>query len=122
MDFGLFLLSGAALCFGVPAAVILWLSSLGDRRGWTKARKLALLIVAGCFTVWGWTYKVHFLDEALVSAAREGDLAQVKTLLHRGANPNAHFEIGTPLRAALNSENQDVVDAIWAAGGRDRGD
>jgi ankyrin repeat protein len=57
------------------------------------------------------------LDEPLQIAAWEGDLAEVKASLARGADPNAFGEFGPPLQAAIRGDASiEVVETLLRAG------
>jgi ankyrin repeat protein len=53
-------------------------------------------------------------DVALADAARDGDLAQVETLLASGANPN--YSDGSPLTQAASQGHLAIVDRLLQAG------
>lgn len=55
-------------------------------------------------------------NSPLVLAAMTGDLESVRTLLARGADPNAAARGGTPLSQAVTFGYPDVVQALIAAG------
>lgn len=57
------------------------------------------------------------MNEALVSAAAQGNLARVTDLLKRGADLNARDDQGrTPVMAATHGNHVAVVDALLKAG------
>jgi ankyrin repeat protein len=60
------------------------------------------------------------LENALVSAARKGNLARVRELLAQGANPNGHIEGAdyrrTPLGEAAKNGSPEILKALLDAG------
>ena len=59
------------------------------------------------------------LDTELIMACQEGDVEKVKELIKKGANVNAKNRFGgTPLHAAVISNNVEVVKILIENGGR----
>ena len=123
MDMGLMLLAMGGLCCVAPVALFL---ILGRRKAPEPERyfrkQVGQLLLVLCIPVWLFALKVHGLDEGLVNACFEQDIPRIRWLLRLGADPDCSFEGRTPLGEALASENQEIVDIIWEAGGRDRGE
>ncbi len=62
--------------------------------------------------------KVNELNKSLLQAAAKGDIAQVKSLLSKGADVNAKDKFGwTALHIATAQGSQDVVKLLIAGGG-----
>ena len=51
-------------------------------------------------------------DEALYGAAQQGDVAQMKSLIERGADVNSDFEGDPVLSAAVQSRNVGAVKLL----------
>jgi len=88
-----------------------------------QTRKRLLLALLGCILLilvsGRFLYKVYVLDEGLWGAALSGNLAEVKSLLDAGANPNDVFEGDNAMDAAVQSGNKEMVDLIRRAGGKE---
>lgn len=68
----------------------------------------------------GWLiYQAYFLDEPLALAAFQGDTAEVKSLLSRGASPNAEFEGHKALTSAKERGNKEMIRLLEQAGAKD---
>jgi len=62
--------------------------------------------------------KVNEFSKSLLQAAAKGDIAQVKSLLSKGADVNAKDKFGwTPLQIATAQGSEDVVKLLIAGGG-----
>jgi ankyrin repeat protein len=62
--------------------------------------------------------KYMFLDEPLVFAVQEGNIHEIRSLLERGASPNAEVK-GTPaLEQAAATGNERVVQILLHYGAR----
>lgn len=85
-------------------------------------RPLLLASSALCFTIFIFLALVirqaYFLDEPLVEAAGNGDLARVQILLSRGASPDAYGFDGntTALVYAASYGHRDVVAFLLCSG------
>lgn len=106
VDLGLYFLSIACFLFGVPAFFMARKMS-GKDSSREMGKLMAVLIPAFCLMVWGWTFKVHGLDENLNIAAREGSLEEVKRLMSWGADPNDPFDSGSALDVAEEALSYD---------------
>ena len=88
----------------------------------TVVRRTSLLFMGGVsllLALLGWfIYQVYFLDEALAIAAMEGDTAQVKSLLARGASPNAEFNGHGALTSAIEHKDKEIIRLLKQAGAR----
>lgn len=66
--------------------------------------------------------KVESLDDQLIAAAKEGDLAKVKALIGQGANPNARDDKGlTPFAWAARNWHPEVAEYLKKSEGRPEG-
>lgn len=61
-------------------------------------------------------YQWLFLDDPLVSSACNGDLHEVRSLLGRGASPNACIEGSSAIMMAVSNGHTDVVRALLDRG------
>jgi hypothetical protein len=101
---------------------LLHLSRLAIFRQLTRAlRPLLLTASALCFTIFLFFVltirQAYFLDEPLVEAAGHGDLATARTLLSRGASPDAYgMDSTTALVYASTYGQRDVVVLLLCAG------
>lgn len=114
-DAGPLLLWGLA-AVTLPGSFIVGL--LGYRRRERNRRALWLPGLHVTFLlVWGgFCYQTFFLNEPLVIASQNGDIDQVRSLLGRGADPNATWEDGrSALELAQEGGHSDVVRALVEA-------
>ena len=89
MDFGGFFLFGLlALALALYFAYALYAVLLRRKLLKSYLRGLALLLVLTAL-LGGWLFYTYGLNEPLASAAAEGDLPRVRSLLSIGASPNA---------------------------------
>ncbi|HEY3780638.1 MAG TPA: ankyrin repeat domain-containing protein [Fimbriimonadaceae bacterium] len=71
---------------------------------------LSTFVAAGC-------YKEFTLNDPLMQAAEDGNLAQVQALIRAGADPNFVSDpADTPLASAAYDDHPDVVKALFKAG------
>ncbi len=118
MDFGGFLLFGlVALTFLLYAPYAIY--------AFAKRKRLHRLhlSVAGAMLLFllvlgGWLYYIYGLNEPLAGAAADGDVTRVRSLLARGASPNAEGPDGsfTALIAAAENGHAEIVRLLLDRG------
>ena len=118
MDFGAFIVWGIA---ALGALVLLPVAIAAVVKRW-EGRWMIVSILGGLllFLAFGaWFIRGEFfLGERLVFAARSGNAAEVRSLLSRGAFPNATFEGESAIQGALEGGYDEVVKILRAAGAR----
>ena len=105
MDFGAFIIFGlVAVALLIYAPFVIYLLVKRKRSRFlhaTIAGGMALfLLFAGAFI-----YQIYFLDEEMANAAAQGDITTVKTMLARGASPNAEDTDGVKMALTSAAEN-----------------
>lgn len=85
-----------------------------------RRHRAAVLLGLGCILLglWGrYLYQVFWVDEALWSAARDGDTRRVRALLRAGASPDYRWEDGsTALSEARRCGYREIVRLLQDAG------
>ena len=111
MDFRVFILFTVVALLGFGAVVSATLHQAGRRR-----LLIRLGVIAAFLLLWGlYIYKAYFLDDGLAAAATNGDIAAVKSLLARGASPNARSEGGWPA-IICSQDNAAIVKLLLEHG------
>lgn len=118
MDSGafiLFFLVAAALLIYAPLVIYLLVKRRGSRflHAPIAGGMALLLLFLGAFI-----YQAYFLDEEMANAAWQDDMATVKTMLARGASPNAQSTDGikTALTGAAESGHDKIVQLLLQRG------
>jgi len=115
---------GGFICFGLGAITLLagcaYVARLFYKRSPNRFRGLAAITVCGMplLLFGGYLRKTYFLDEPLAGAAWSGDVAKVRSLLSRGADPEAEFEGRTALELATESGHTEIVAILRNAGAK----
>ncbi len=107
----LFLMRGFALAF--IGTICWWLGRLILRRPRSRRLTTTMLGMLLALPMMGESLYV-FLDEPMIDAAREGNVAQVRTLLFGGADVDAPHDdgVGTALIAASIENHPEIVKAL----------
>lgn len=107
-----------------PTALVVWLIAgyFAVRKFGRPARivrNVGVVVWIALVAIIGYSlYQWLVLDEPLSGAVSDGNLTQVRSLLQRGANPNADFEGTYPLVDAAESGNADIVRLLLKNGAR----
>jgi hypothetical protein len=102
-----------------PAAIIAWIVYLRRKKPPRLLRVIGTLFLVGIPLLAALSMSMYmFLDEPLVFAVREGNAREVKSLLERGASPNAFFEGEPALEQAAAEGQEDIVRLLLAHGAR----
>jgi hypothetical protein len=116
---------GGFICFGLGLLVLIVLVivvlSMFVIRSPARFKGLSALLVwlALMGLAARFLYQVYYLNERLVFAAMQGNTAEVKLFLAKGAEPESTWENGeTALEFARKSGNQETIDALLAAGAK----
>ncbi len=85
-----------------------------SNRGSIKRKSLCFFVVVGCLAnfLQAASPDQNKLDQELIARARGGDVAQVKALLDKGADPNARGGIARPLQIAASGGRLEMMKAL----------
>lgn len=110
MDFGAFFLFIAAAVYAVYVTIRLIACGERELRARLATRLAAVVLFLG---FWGvWIYKAYYLNEGLVGACINSNVQEARSLLQKGADPNARWEDGTPSLAFAAEASAGRVSLI----------
>lgn len=113
-----------SILFGLifwPTAIIGWIvfCRLSGIQKSTRNAVLCILVFLPLLAAYTMG-RYMFLDEPLCFAAREGNIAKVRSLLAKGASANAEFEGISAIESAAGGGHLEIVRLLVSRGAKER--